>query len=372
MIKLYNRHFASSMASINTGPDPDCKSDRVSSLTPNGTEISLKWLLCFILIGILFSCELPSRHGVGESKTILRTVTGETAIANEEYVMVTTAISMPMYVNHDQAAFKRWGEKMGVKVSILGPAEWDVPLQIETIEQVIATRPTGLLINGTDPGIAQAINKAVDAGIPTVVYDSDIPNSRRHAFLGTDWYQIGVMQGEEMARLIGGKGKVAYMGILGLTNMEQGFQGMLDVLSRFPEIEIVGKYDDKANVETAARITSDLLAAHPDLAGICGFDANSGPGIGLAIKEAGKIGRVKVTTVDWEPEHLQLVKEGVIQMLAGQKRELFTWYGAQFLYDMAHNTNPLSSNDAALGITNVPNTVNTGLLKITKENVHEF
>jgi len=334
---------------------------------------NFKNLLCCLISVMLVSCELPSRQSLGESKpAILRTISADQSIPNEEYVMVTTAINMPMYVNHDQAAFKRWGEQRGVKVSILGPAEWDVPLQIETIEQVIATRPTGLLINGTDPGIAQAINRAVDAGIPTVVYDSDIPNSKRHAFLGTDWYQIGLMQGEEMARLIGGKGKVAYMGILGLTNMEQGFQGMLDVFKKYPDIEVVGRYDDKANVETAARITSDLLAAHPDLAGICGFDSNSGPGIALAVKEAGKVGVVKITTVDWEPEHLQLVKEGVIQMLAGQKRALFTWYGAQFLYDMVHNTNRLSYNDAETGITNVPSTVNTGLLRITKENVDQF
>ena len=66
------------------------------------------------------------------------------------------------------------------------------------------------------------------------------------------------------------------------------------------------------------------------------------------------------------------IKEGVIQMLAGQKRELFTWYGAQFLYDMVHNTNRLSANDAEFGITNVPNIVNTGLLRITQENVDQF
>jgi ABC-type sugar transport system substrate-binding protein len=286
--------------------------------------------------------------------------------------MITTAVTMPMYVNHDQAAFKRWGEKVGVKVSILGPAEWDVPAQINTIEEVIGTRPTGLLINGTDPAIAQAINKAVAAGIPTVVYDSDIPNSNRHAFLGTDWYEIGKLQGEEMVRLINGKGKIAYMGILGLTNMETGFQGLLDVLKKYPQIEIVGKYDDKANVEEAARITSDVLVAHPDIAGFCGFDSNSGPGIALAVREAGKTGKVKITAVDWEPEHLQLVKDGVIHMLAGQKRELFTWYGAQFLYDMVHQTNKLATNDRAAGITNIPSLINTGLLRITKENVDQF
>jgi ABC-type sugar transport system substrate-binding protein len=331
-------------------------------------------VLSICMGAILSSCELPPKQKSGKEQKagFIRTTEESKNNPNEEYVMVTTAINMPMYVNHDQAAFKKWGKKMGVKVSVLGPAEWDVPVQIETIEQVIATRPAGLLINGTDPGIAQAINKAVAAGIPTVVYDSDIPGSERHAFLGTDWYQIGQMQGEEMVKLIGGKGKIAYMGILGLTNMEAGFQGLLDVLKKYPDIQVVGKYDDKANVETAAKITSDLLSAHPDLAGVCGFDSNSGPGIALAVKEAGKAGKVKITTVDWEPEHLQLVNEGVIQMLAGQKRELFTWYGAQFLYDMVHSTNKLSSDDASIGLTNVPSVINTGLIKITKENVGQF
>ncbi|WP_080058366.1 substrate-binding domain-containing protein [Spirosoma aerolatum] len=330
----------------------------------------MKKLLLFSLLGVA-SCELPPRQGstAGVANTFTETTPPG---ATEEYVMVTTAVSMPMYVNHDQATFLRWGRAHKVKVSILGPADWDVPAQINTIEEVIGTRPAGLLINGTDPAIGPVLNKAVAAGIPTVVYDSDIPNSKRHAFLGTDWYEIGKMQGNEMVRLLGGKGKIAYMGILGLTNMEAGFRGLLDVVKNYPGIEIVGKFDDKANVEDAARITSDLLAAHPDLAGLCGFDSNSGPGMGLAVKEAGRVGKVKITTVDWEPEHLQLVQEGVIQMLAGQKRELFTWYGAQFLYDMVHQTNRLSAHDEQAGITNIPTAVNTGLLRITKKNVNEF
>ena len=330
----------------------------------------MKKILIFSLL-TLAACELPPRQHTTQST--LNTITDSTASgADEEYVMITTAVTMPMYVHHDQAAFLRWGREKGVKTSILGPAEWDVPAQINVIEEVIGTHPTGLLINGTDPAIGPVIDKAVAAGIPTVVYDSDIPNSKRHAFLGTDWYEIGQMQGKEMVRLLGGKGKIAYMGILGLTNMEAGFRGLLDVVKKYPAIEVVGKFDDKANVEEAARITSDLLSAHPDLAGLCGFDSNSGPGIGLAVKEAGRAGKVKITTVDWEPEHLQLVREGVIQMLAGQKRELFTWYGAQFLYDMVHQTNKLSGNDARAGIINVPHSINTGLLRITKENVNEF
>jgi ribose transport system substrate-binding protein len=325
-------------------------------------------LATFLLL--FCACELPPRGKT--EKPASATTTNEEEIVNEEYVMITTAVSMPMYVNHDQATFKRWGKEKGVKVSILGPSDWDVPAQINTIEEVIGTKPTGLLINGTDAAITQAINRAVDAGIPVVVYDSDIPGSKRHAFLGTNWYEIGRMQGEEMVKLIGGKGKVAYMGILGLANMEDGFRGLLDVLAKYPEIEVVGKFDDKANVEEAAKITADLIAAHPDLSGLCGFDSNSGPGMALSVKEAGKAGKIKITTVDWEPEHLQLVKEGVIHLLAGQKRELFTWYGAEFLYDFVHQTNKLSSNDRQAGISNLPTVVNTGLVRITKENVALF
>ncbi len=327
--------------------------------------------LLLIVAIVVLACELPPKNS-----TVIRRADNSpdttTVIESEEYVMVTTAVTMPMYVHHDEAAFKKWGEARDVKVSILGPADWDVSAQINIIEEVIGTRPTGLLINGTDPAITQVINKAVAAGIPTVVYDSDIPGSNRHAFLGTDWHQIGRMQGEEMVKVINGKGKIAYMGILGLNNMEQGFSGMLDVFKNYPDIEVVGKFDDKANIEEAAKITSDIISAHPDIAGFCGFDSNSGPGIALAVKEAGKAGVIKITTVDWEPEHLALVKDGTINMLTGQKRELFTWYGAQFLYDMAHRTNKLSHNDGAAGITNIPLTVNTGLLKITKENVDEF
>nr|WKN38820.1 substrate-binding domain-containing protein [Tunicatimonas sp. TK19036] len=322
-----------------------------------------------LLFSGLISCDPEKGAKYQEQQT------NEAAIEidpNEEYVMITTIVNYPMYVNHDQDAFKRWGQQRGVKTSILGPSEWDIQSQIATIEQVIGTKPTGLLINGTDPAIASAIDKAVDAGIPTVVYDSDIPQSKRHAFLGTDWYQMGTLMGEEIVKLIGGKGKIVYLGILGMTNMENGYRGLMDVIEQYPDIELIGKYDDQANTEVAARLAADVISAHPDLAAFCAFTPMSGFGCAQTVKEAGKVGEVKVTTVNYEPELLTLMEEGVIQQLVCQKRELFTWYGAQFLYDMVHSTNQLSKDDQAVGIANVPHAVNTGTFSITPENMGPF
>jgi len=335
----------------------------------------MKKVFILVAIVLLGACEPPPRTATATGASITtadKFITSDQVLPNEEYVMVTTAINLPLYVNHDQKAFKKWGEKMGVVTSILGPSEWDVPSQIATIEQVIPGKPAGLLINGTDPGIAQVIQKAVEAGIPTVVYDSEIPNSNRHCFIGSNWYEMGRLQGERMVKLIGGKGKVACMGILGMENMEAGFKGFQDALKKYAGIEFLGKYDDKANVETAAKITADLLAAHPDIAGLGGFDSNSGPGMALSVKEANKAGKVKITTVDAEPEHLRLVKEGVIDYLVGQKRELFTWYGAQFLYDMAHGVNRFSHNDRSAGIAPIPDLITTSPFEVDQSNIQLF
>ena len=324
------------------------------------------YLNLYIILFILTNCDPEKGARFRQQQQIIA------VDPNEEYVMVTTIVNHPMYVNHDQEAFKRWGTLHGVKTSILGPSEWDVQAQIATIEQVIGTRPTGLLINGTDPAITEAINKAVEAGIPTVVYDSDIPQSKRHCFLGTDWYEMGTLMGEKMVELIGGKGKLVYLGILGLKNMEDGYRGLMDVIKDYPEIELIGKYDDKSNVETAARIASDVLSAHPDLAGFCAFTPMSGFGCAQTVKETGRVGDVKVTTVNYEPELLRLLDEGVIQQLVCQKRELFTWYGAQFLFDMVHQTNTLSKDDHAANIVPIPYSVNTGTFTVTQENMEVF
>jgi ABC-type sugar transport system substrate-binding protein len=51
---------------------------------------------------------------------------------------------------------------------------------------------------------------------------------------------MGRLQGERMAKILGGRGKVACMGILGMENMEAGFKGFQDALKAFPAIRFLG------------------------------------------------------------------------------------------------------------------------------------
>lgn len=345
------------------------KSSQVKMI-PMPKTIPLKSLFMIVTLGILFSsCEGPPRDQstVSYIPELNQDYTMTTASENEEYVMVTTASSLPLYVHHDQAAFLAWGKLRGVTVSIVGPTEWNIPGQIEAIEQVIATRPAGMLINGTDLGIANAINKAVEAGIPTVVYDSDIP-SKRDCFLGSDWYLMGFRQGEAIGKLSQDKtGKVACVGILGMSNQEAGFRGLQDALKQFPNLSFLGKYETHNTIEETAKVVSDLINSYPDLIGIAGFTSETGPGIGLGIKEMNRVGKVFGTNVDASEVMLRLMREGVIQYIVDQKRETFVWYGAQFLFDKVHHINAFPGHYQAAGVDALPYSVNTGMVEITPE-----
>ena len=97
-----------------------------------------KLSILFLFVTIV-SCEGPPRQQL----TIINDNVSDSAFAitastsDEEYVMVTTASSLPLYVTHDQAAFLAWGKYHNVKVSIVGPSDWDIPGQVEAITQLI-------------------------------------------------------------------------------------------------------------------------------------------------------------------------------------------------------------------------------------------
>lgn len=294
---------------------------------------------------------------------------GHTGTDKEEYVWIGTNINDPMFVNHDQKALLKFGEDFDVKVSIDGPGTYDIPGQIATIMEVIKRKPAGIMVLGMEASLVPAVNAAIEAGIPTITVDADLVKSKRMAHVGSDWFSIGVKQAEAMVKLVGGKGKVAMLGIGDADNMQQGFDGFRSVMADYTDIYIVGEYDDMSNQKEAKRITQELLQDYPDLVGIAGFDSNSGPGIGAAIKELNKVGEIIVTCVDVEPEHIALLKEGVIHKLIGQKRELFTYYGASLLYDYNHKFLKETADYFKNGVSYIPFTVDTGLIEVDINNV---
>lgn len=292
---------------------------------------------------------------------------------NEEYVWLSANANLPMFAAHDHKALRLVGEELGVKTTIAGPDRIDIPGLIAAIEQTAARRPAGMMVVGWDASaLVPAINQAIRQGIPVVCVDADVPASRRFSFIGTDWYQLGVRQAEAMVQALQGRtGTVAMIGLIDQAIDIAAFAGFRSVAEP-AGLTVLEPLHDKGNQTEAARVTASLLQSYPNLAGVAGFDSESGPGIGLALKESGRAGKVVATCVDAEPQHLGLVHEGIITAAIGQKRELFTYMGVKALYEINHSPLQFTEDDKRAGVVPVPVVYNTGTYTVTKDNVKLF
>jgi len=167
-------------------------------------------------------------------------------------------------------------------------------------------------------------------------------------------------------------GKLGMMSIINAGNMREavaGFTAYLDA-NGGGKYQIVSNEDDKGDAQEAARVTAAILAANPDIAGLAGFDSESGAGIVTALREAGKNpGDVKVTAMEQTPDFFKTAKEGWVDGIVVQNRELFIYYAVKLLHDFNTNTLKSAGLSASDGGRPIPDTVDTGVLLVTKDNV---
>lgn len=289
------------------------------------------------------------------------------------YYWISNKANLPLFVQYDYVGMKRIAEELGVRVIVAGPTDFDVPGFIAAVDQVCAQKPSGVsVVGGWDPSLTESVKKCIEQGVPTVVDDGDLPDSGRLAYIGTNWTQVGVAQAKKMMEVLPNGGKLGLMSIINAGNMREAVAGFTAYIAANGggKYEIVANEDDGGDAQKAAQVTAAIIAANPDIAGLAGFDSESGAGIVTALREAGKApGDVKVTAMEQTPDFFKTAKEGWVDGIVVQNRELFIYYAVKLLHD--YNTNTLRSAglSAANGGRPIPDTVDTGVLLVTPANV---
>jgi ribose transport system substrate-binding protein len=251
------------------------------------------------------------------------------------------------------------GRELGVEVVIdyLPPAVAGVLEQQAILERIMSSRPDGIAIDPVDTvGHMQSIIRIRDQGIPIVLFDSPSPEIGITS-VGNDFSMQGQIAAERLVTLIGGVGKVAVMqGYPTAPNHEKRYEAQMAVLGKHPRITIVDGGTDNDDIETARQQALAVLEAHPDLSGYLCCDASGPIGIAAAIKQAGKVGRVKVVGMDGIKSILEAIKEGVIDSSSATVPRM---QGAMSI---------LMLWQASLGVP-LPRVIDTGIDVITQENV---
>ncbi|MBV7505600.1 substrate-binding domain-containing protein [Bacillus sp. sid0103] len=290
---------------------------------------------------------------------------------SEKYVMVTFQSGID-YWKSSLKGFEDAAQKLNVSVEYRGATQHDIHEQITVLEQVIAKKPAGIAISAIDPdALSNTFEKAKDAGIPIVLFDSGAPSDNVSSFLGTDNYKAGITAAHKLVELMGGTGKVAVITSPNQLNHQERTKGFLDTVKKTAGIKVIAVKDGKGDQFVSSKVAMDLLKKHPDLKGIFATEANGGVGVGEAVGLLKRNQKVKIVSFDTDKPTLDLIKDGTISATLAQGTWRMGFWSLLFLFDLQHKNFPIIKREFS-DQPQMTSSVDTGISIVTKENVENY
>jgi len=196
------------------------------------------------------------------------------------------------------AAVQRDADRLGYELTIRDP-NWSGDAGAQAIAQLINEKPDVMIVQNADmQAYAKLIRRAMKEGINVIQMNMKTPVNT-DAFIGGDWYGVGVSTAHEAARLCGEgtSRKVAVIqGPVTAPPNQLGVAGVNDAMAEHPEINVVANQAADWDASKAHSIASTIIKQHDDLCAFIGLWDNMDVGIAAAIREAGKKEQIKLVS----------------------------------------------------------------------------
>lgn len=284
------------------------------------------------------------------------------ASAGEIAVIVKT-VNSTFWQNVQKGADAAIAETGGKHtITFQGPAsEAAIADEVNMVENAINRKVDGIVLAPSDPdALAPAVKKAWEARIPVVLIDSQLAaGSEPHyqSFLATDNKKAGELAAQALIDKVGKDGKIAVMSYVAGAGSEVGrVGGFVDYIKANSKLEIVGPFYSQSQMATALNQTTDVLAANADLKGIFGANEPTAIGMGRAIVQAGKAGKVVAIGFDGNEDLQGFIKDGTLEAIAVQGSYQMGERGVQTLLKVIDKQK-------------VDKFVDTGVVIVTKDNI---
>jgi len=226
------------------------------------------------------------------------------------------------------------GKELGVEILWKGPVKEDnLEDQIKVVEDFTTAKVDGIVLAPLDDtGMRVPVADAQNQNIPVVIIDSGLNEVETASFVATDNFKGGQMAGEEVVRLLSGKGRVIMMRYAeGSASTDEREAGFLDVIKKEPGITIVSDNQyGGATTESAQKTAENLLATFAGK-----FDAIYCPnesttfGTLRALEDAGVAGSVKFVGFDASDKLIDGLKAGKINALVVQNPHRMGYLGVK-------------------------------------------
>lgn len=280
-------------------------------------------LLVVVMATALFAGCSKKEEAASTQTTTTETATTTDAAATTTETTTEETIYIPVISKGFQHQFWQAVKKgamqaaldYGVDITFEGPeTEAQVDKQIEMLEAALSKNPSAICLAALDSkAVIPLIQRATDAGIPVIGFDSGVDSDLIVATAATDNYAASMLAADKMAEKIGGSGKVAV--IVHDQTSRTGIDrrdGFLDRMKdKYPDIEIVDVQYGEGDQLKSTEIAKAMLSANPDIKGF--FGANEGSIIGVlnALKELGLEGKVVAIGYDSGKQQMDAIRAGV-------------------------------------------------------------
>jgi LacI family transcriptional regulator len=206
----------------------------------------------------------------------------------------------------------------------------------EQIEQIREMLPEidALAVAPWEPSRFEGfIDELVDQGLPVATFNIDVPSSKRLFYVGSNYIESGRLCGELITKFVSTPGEIGIITYKeNLTSLEQRIIGFREVLSGNTDFKIIGPFKTSESKREDLEQIKQIIQKNPDLAGI--FVANQDLGLaGIAVRELGKTGRIKLVGFDLNDLYKQLILESAIYAVVCQEPFYQGYYPIKILFD---------------------------------------
>jgi ribose transport system substrate-binding protein len=271
-------------------------------------------------------------------------------------------------------------EKVGADLVVKMPPN-GVEDQKSMVQDLLAQGISGIAISPIDSENQGDLLDEISANANLITHDSDAPDSDRLCYIGMDNYSAGRMCGQLVKEAMPDGGSVIiFVGRLGQANARLRRQGVIDeLLDRTPDDT---RYDDPNEGELkGAKYTvldtrtdgfdfgkakaqaQDAIAKYDDLGCMVGLFSYNPPLMLEAVREAGKIGDIKIVAFDEHDDTLAGIKEGTIYGTTVQNPYDYGYKSVEVLTALAKGDKSVIPADGF---------INVEARNIVKGNIDEF
>jgi ribose transport system substrate-binding protein len=208
-----------------------------------------------------------------------------------------------------------------VEVRWNGPAsETDINQEVKIIDSMIASHLDAIALAPIDKtALVSVVDRATDAKIPVIIFDSPVDTQKFVSQVATDNYSGGEIAAKRMGEILNGKGKVAILavqvGAASTMAREKGFEDY--VQKNLPGIQILDKRYGEADFAISLRAAENILTAHPDLDAMFASNESSAVGAARALKQRTGT-KVKLVGFDAGATLEAALRDGIIDSLVVQ------------------------------------------------------